>query len=140
MANNNEHDRATPGGVNALPELVFDVSHDKSKPMTVGKTQTPMNQLPELSWDCSKPKPKMAGRVWGIKLGSGGSWIPFCERHGIIGLGYEKVDPKTLSSATRAQLWSHVKTVRTLDDRKIGKDTWQLYRSTQEANEQEYIL
>ena len=63
MVNNNEHDRATPGGVNALPELVFDLSQDKSKPATFGRTQTPVNQLPELSWDCSKPKTKTAGRA-----------------------------------------------------------------------------
>jgi 3-dehydroquinate synthase len=60
---NNEQDRSTFGGVNVLPELVFDLSEGKSNPSTLGKTQIPVNQLPELAWDCSKPEPKRADTI-----------------------------------------------------------------------------
>lgn len=142
MANDNEHDSPALGGVNVLPELAFDPAEDKPKPLTSGKTCTPMNQLPEVAWDYSKLGQNSGGRVWAIKLGSGGVCIPFCESHAIVGVGWQQVDPKTLISATKEQLWSYVKQVCTFyqDDRKVGKATGQLYRFAQECKEGDYVL
>jgi hypothetical protein len=49
------------------------------------------------------------GRAWGIKLGSGGRCVGFCERHSIVGVGWKPVDPLILRSATRDQLMAHVR-------------------------------
>lgn len=142
MSNESELNGRRFGGVTMLPEMAFDLTPDKPLP-SLGKTQAPVNQLPELAWDCSKLTQNTAGRVWGIKLGSGGCCIPFCERHGIIGVGWETVDPNILISATREQLWSHVKQVCTSwyqDDRQVGKATGQLHRFGQECKEGDYVL
>lgn len=143
MVHENEHNGPAFGGVNVLPEMAFDLAQDKPQPCALGKTHLPVNQLPELAWDCSQPEPNTAGQVWGIKLGSGGCCIPFCERHGIVGVGWKTVDQKILTSATREQLWTHVKQVCTAwyqDDRQVGKATGQLYRFGQECKVGDYVL
>lgn len=83
-----------------------------------------------------------SGRVWGIKLGSGGAYVAFCERHQIVGLGWQMVDPKIVATGTREQVWSHVKAVCPLntDNRAVGKATGQLFRFGQECEEGDYVL
>lgn len=84
----------------------------------------------------------MAGKVWGIKLGSGGSCVSFCERHGIVGVGWRMVEAAKVETATRAELWSHVKAVCTFysDNREVGKATGQLFRIGQECKQGDYVL
>jgi hypothetical protein len=53
MAGKSAHNRVDRGDEDLLPELVFDLSGDKSNLSTFGKTEAPMNQLPDLAWDCS---------------------------------------------------------------------------------------
>jgi predicted Mrr-cat superfamily restriction endonuclease len=84
----------------------------------------------------------MSGRVWAIKLGSGGACVPFCERHRIVGLGWKTVDAKVIASSTRDQLWSCVKQDCTFysTNREVGKATGQLFRFGQDCSEGDYIL
>ncbi len=84
----------------------------------------------------------MGQRVWGIKLGSGGICVEFCRRHGIVGVGWQDVDPKLLASGTRDELWSHVKSVCAFykQDREVGVGTGQLFRFGRECAAGDYIL
>ena len=85
----------------------------------------------------------MAGRAWGIKLGSGGICVPFCERYEIIGVGWPMVEPGLLARASRSELWEHVAKVchefyKT--NSTIGAATGQLYRFGRECTEGDYVL
>jgi hypothetical protein len=51
MTANHEQGRTAPDAVNILPELELDLSEGKPGPSPLGKTQRPVNLLPELSWD-----------------------------------------------------------------------------------------
>ncbi len=84
----------------------------------------------------------MAGKVWGIKLGSGGSCVAFCERHVIVGIGWRMVDPRTVATATREQLWSHVKATCTFykQAREVGRAAGQLFRFGQECKPGDHVL
>jgi hypothetical protein len=44
-----QHGRTAPAVANILPELVFDLADDQRQPRSLGKPETPMNVLPELS-------------------------------------------------------------------------------------------
>ncbi|MCA9605284.1 MAG: restriction endonuclease [Myxococcales bacterium] len=84
----------------------------------------------------------LAPRAWAIKLGSAGRCVPFCERHGIIGVGWRDVDSQVLASADRDQLWEHVRARCTWyrgDARRIGGATGQLYRFANECREGDYV-
>lgn len=75
-------------------------------------------------------------RAWAIKLGSGGSCVPFCERHGIVGLGWRDVDATIAASATRPALKKHVGEVCAWyhgNSRKIGMAASQLARFAREC-------
>lgn len=48
-------------------------------------------------------------RAWGIKLGSGGRCVDFCEKHKIVGVGWDSVDADVLRTANRGQLAAHVR-------------------------------
>jgi predicted Mrr-cat superfamily restriction endonuclease len=83
------------------------------------------------------------GKVWGIKLGSGGAHVAFCERHSIVGVGWKEVDPGLVATGTRDELWSHVKAVCTWYEgnrMEVGKATGQLIRFGQECKEGDYVL
>ncbi|MBX7074053.1 MAG: restriction endonuclease [Pirellulales bacterium] len=84
----------------------------------------------------------MAQRVWGIKLGSGGVCVEFCEQRSIVGIGWQDVDPAILTTATRDDLWSHVKSACTFytQDREVGAATGQLYRFGRECTPGDYVL
>jgi hypothetical protein len=84
----------------------------------------------------------MAGRAWGIKLGSGGICVPFCERHHIVGIGWRMVDGGMVSSGDRDRLWGHVSKVCTFykSNRDVGAATGQLYRFGWECKEGDYVL
>lgn len=45
----------------------------------------------------------MAGKVWGIKLGSGGSCVAFCEPHAIVGVGWPVVEAAKVAAASREE-------------------------------------
>ena len=73
-------------------------------------------------------------KAWAIKLGSAGICVPFCEKHGIVGVGWSTVDSKVLASADRDELWAHVAEVCDWyegDSRKIGSAAAQLYKFAQ---------
>lgn len=85
----------------------------------------------------------MAGRTWGIKLGSGGICVPFCEKYGIVGVGWKDVDPSVLAVADWDTLRKHVAETCAWykgDRRAIGMATGQLYRFGRECSEGDYIL
>ena len=50
-------------------------------------------------------------RAWGIKLGSGGRCIQFCEKHAIVSIGGEMVDAQILRGGTTESLRSHITNV-----------------------------
>jgi len=75
-------------------------------------------------------------KSWGIKLGSGGRCVDFCERHDIVGVGWETVDHSILVSGDRDRLWQHVHDMCGWyegDRRAIGAATGQLYRFANEC-------
>jgi predicted Mrr-cat superfamily restriction endonuclease len=85
----------------------------------------------------------MPEKAWGIKLGSGGVCVPFCERHRIVGLGWKSVDSRILRIRTREEIWKHLRATYPPDaasDRNIGSSTGQLYRFVQECAEGDYVL
>jgi predicted Mrr-cat superfamily restriction endonuclease len=85
----------------------------------------------------------MPERAWGIKLGSGGICVPFCEKHGIVGIGWKDVDSDVLAVADRDTLWRHVAEKCDWyngDRRAIGTAAGQLYRFGRECREGDYIL
>ena len=82
-------------------------------------------------------------RAWGIKLGSGGACVRFCEKHRIVGLGWRDVDPNVVASADRDGLRKHItKTCKWYggDRRAIGTAAGQLHRFGRECQEGDYIL
>jgi predicted Mrr-cat superfamily restriction endonuclease len=46
----------------------------------------------------------MANRAWAIKLGSGGRCVPFCEKHGLVGIGWKDVPPSAVTSGSKSEL------------------------------------
>lgn len=84
----------------------------------------------------------MSRRVWGIKLGSGGRCVAFCEQHQIVGVGWKSVDVKVVERSTRGDLWSHVKETCPFysESREIGKATGQLFRFGRECQDEDYVL
>jgi hypothetical protein len=51
MNPNERYARTALGVTHALPELVFDLAADRELPRPLGKTETPVNLLPEPTWD-----------------------------------------------------------------------------------------
>ena len=51
----------------------------------------------------------MANRAWAIKLGSGGRCVPFCERHGIAGVGWQAIDKRIAATGDRDALFAHLR-------------------------------
>jgi hypothetical protein len=47
-------------------------------------------------------------KSWGIKLGSGGRCVSFCEQRNIVGIGWSMIDPKIAAVASREDLRRHV--------------------------------
>jgi predicted Mrr-cat superfamily restriction endonuclease len=86
----------------------------------------------------------MHQRAWGIKLGSGGICVPFCEKHGIVGVGWRDVDPSVLASPDRDALWQHVAercgAFYGNDRRKIGGAVGQLFRFAHECKDGDLVI
>lgn len=83
----------------------------------------------------------MANKSWGIKLGSGGICVPFCESHSIVGLGWKMVNSNIISSSSKEALWQHVSNVCNYsDNRAIGSATGKLFRFAQECAIGDYIF
>ena len=85
----------------------------------------------------------MSQRAWAIKLGSGGSAVDFCERHSIVGVGWEDVRPEIALLGGREELWKHLREVYPRDkvsDRKIGSSVGQLFRFAHECSVGDYVL
>jgi predicted Mrr-cat superfamily restriction endonuclease len=85
----------------------------------------------------------MGGRAWGMKLGSGGICIPFCERHQIVGVGWPDIDLNVVAGRSRDELWEHIRKVYPpgeVDDRLVGNWTGQLYRFGRECTQGDYVL
>lgn len=84
----------------------------------------------------------MSQRVWGIKLGSDGRCVSFCERHGIVGVGWKSVAPSVITRQGRDQIWAHVKSACDFykTNREIGVATGQLYRFAQACAVGDYVL
>lgn len=55
MVNESERNGPVFGRVTMLSEMAFDLAPDSPQPSPLGKTHAPVNQLPELTWDCSTP-------------------------------------------------------------------------------------
>jgi predicted Mrr-cat superfamily restriction endonuclease len=81
-------------------------------------------------------------RSWGIKLGSGGRCVPFCEKHSIVGVGWKVVDANVLRAATRDQLRAHVTEQCPFYStaRERGNAVGQLWRFGRECAIGDYIL
>lgn len=82
------------------------------------------------------------GRSWGIKLGSGGRCVPFCEQRNIVGVGWSMVDPSVAAFASREDLKLHVTKVCDFyeTERKRGAATGQIFRFVQECQPGDYVL
>ncbi|GEM_PF-1210415 len=81
-------------------------------------------------------------RAWGIKLGSGGRCVDFCERHSVVGVGWKEVDTRVLRTATRDQLAAHVRERCTFysNARQRGNAVGQLWRFGRECAPGDYVL
>lgn len=84
----------------------------------------------------------MDGRAWAIKLGSGGRCVPFCEEHGIIGVGWKTVDPKVVVNGTREEIYKNLTSEPGYKEYKssFGQWTGSLYRFGQACAERDYVL
>jgi predicted Mrr-cat superfamily restriction endonuclease len=84
----------------------------------------------------------MSGRAWVIKLGSGGRCVDFCERHGVVGLGWRNVEARLLLTASKDELFRHVSErcgwYKTNAQRAAA--TGQLYRFARECTVGDYVL
>jgi predicted Mrr-cat superfamily restriction endonuclease len=84
----------------------------------------------------------MAGRAWAIKLGSGGRVIPFCERHAIIGIGWQMIDLAVVVRGSRDELVGHVREqcdwYKT--NREVGGAVGNLSRFIRECKPGDYVL
>lgn len=83
-----------------------------------------------------------AARCWGIKLGSAGRCVPFCERHKIVGIGWPHVDTAVLAKASWATLSQHVKATCKWykTNRERGSATGQLIRFGRECSIGDYVV
>lgn len=79
-------------------------------------------------------------KAWAIKLGSGGRCVPFCEKHGIVGVGWGNLDVATLASGTREQLRDALKKVYFNDAKAIGSALGQLWRFARECQVNDYVI
>jgi predicted Mrr-cat superfamily restriction endonuclease len=80
-------------------------------------------------------------RAWAVKLGSGGRCAPFCEKHNIVGVGWQGADFKTVSHASKEMLWKHLQqTHPNQATGSIGQWTGVLYRFSREVQRHDYIL
>jgi predicted Mrr-cat superfamily restriction endonuclease len=81
-------------------------------------------------------------RAWSIKLGSGGTCVPFCEQHGIVGIGWRMVDAKIAATASRNDLRRHVSEVCPWyeTERVRGGATGQILRFAQVCQPGDYVL
>lgn len=79
-------------------------------------------------------------RVWAIKLGSNGRCVPFCEKHGIVGVGWKKVDPAVLLANDQGALRQHLRTLYAYDARALGSAFGQLWRFAHECRVGDYVF
>jgi len=80
-------------------------------------------------------------RAWAIKLGSAGSCVPFCEEHGIVGIGWQAVSPDILRASDRSVLAEHLVCVCGYSmPRQIGSALGQLTRFARECQIGDFIL
>jgi hypothetical protein len=84
----------------------------------------------------------MSGRVWGIKLGSGGRCVPFCERNSIVGIGWKDVDPEAVAHGDRDKIYNALKKVSDYrgSEGSFGQWTGALHRFGRECAVGDYIL
>ena len=84
----------------------------------------------------------MSRRTWAIKLGSGGRYVPFCERHSIIGVGWKDVNASIVAHGTRDELYVALKNVSYYkgSEGSFGQWTGALYRFGQECAPEDYVL
>ncbi len=82
------------------------------------------------------------GRVWGIKLGSGGRCVDFCERNNLVGVGWSDVDTEVLRTATLDELRDHVraKCAWYKTERERGMAAGQLHRFARVCSVGDFIL
>jgi predicted Mrr-cat superfamily restriction endonuclease len=82
-------------------------------------------------------------RAWAIKLGTAGICVPFCEKHGIIGVGWRSVDGAVLASSDRDGLHKHIAEACRWyggDRQKIGQAVGQLYRFARVCAVGDFVL
>ncbi len=81
-------------------------------------------------------------RVWAIKLGSGGRCVDFCERHGVVGLGWDTVDTEVLRTSSWDALRDHVRqTCKWYEtEGQRGRAVGQLYRFARECQVGDFVL
>lgn len=81
-------------------------------------------------------------RAWAIKLGSGGICIPFCEKKGIVGVGWEEVDLGVASSGDKDALRANLRATSYYKNNEaaVGRACGSLYRFCVECKIGDYIL
>jgi predicted Mrr-cat superfamily restriction endonuclease len=81
-------------------------------------------------------------RAWGIKLGSGGKGVAFCEEHQLVGVGWRNIDTELLVSASRGALAAHVRDTcdwyKTAHQR--GRAAGALWRFARECAPGDYVV
>lgn len=82
-------------------------------------------------------------KTWAIKLGSVGVCVPFCEKHKIVGIGWEMVDAKIIRGKSYEEIRKYISGISGLftdDKRRVGSDTGNIFRFTHECKIGDYIL
>lgn len=79
--------------------------------------------------------------VWGIKLGSGGRCVPFCEKHGIVGLGWQLQANQLQTLKTFDLIWKHIKSASIYEtDRKVSIAAGQISRFVLDCKVNDFIV
>lgn len=76
--------------------------------------------------------------VWGIRLGSGGSLVNFCEKRQIVGVGWKHLDPEIVLNGDADDLWQHAKRIR--PEMRTRAAVGSLYRFVHECADGDYVL
>ncbi|MGD0796140.1 MAG: restriction endonuclease [Acidobacteriaceae bacterium] len=84
----------------------------------------------------------MTNRAWAIKLGSGGRCVPFCEKHGIVGIGWKDVPASAVTSGSRSELLKRLQNVKGYGglEARFGQWVGSLNRFGSECQQGDFIL
>jgi len=93
MGPNGQYGRTAPAVANILREQTFDFAEDQQQPRTLGKTEAPVNLLPELASELLPPQRVLAEPEWVVRhtteLGIAGAEVRLLWEHNLVAIHYE---------------------------------------------------